>query len=94
MIDANGQRDMFAENPGVLPARPVSHVPSPDHVRQRMRNMLNEVRGFRDQLPWTAQELYVAKLIFHNAGEWLPSDEREALRAAYLAELARLNVPA
>ena len=40
--------------------------------------------------PWPPQRAEVNAILFHQMAGWLPEDEREELRAAFRAELARL----
>jgi hypothetical protein len=42
-------------------------------------------------MPWAAQETRVNRLLFHQMANWLPADERDALRSAFSRELDRLQ---
>lgn len=59
-------------------------------ARQRLTALLAEVRAAA-RMPWDAQKAEVNALIFHNMANWLPPSERDALRDAFRAELARLR---
>ena len=59
------------------------------HARQRMATLLDEIRA-ADAMPWDAQRAEVNALVFHNMANWLPAPERDALRAAFRAEMERL----
>lgn len=59
-------------------------------VRPRLAALLAEARA-AERMPWTPQAAEVNALLFHNMANWLPEAERDSLRAAFRAELARLG---
>ena len=59
-------------------------------VRPRLQALLAEARR-ADSMPWPPQAAEVNALLFHNMANWLPEAERDSLRAAFRAELARLG---
>lgn len=42
-------------------------------------------------MPWDAQRAEVNAVVFHNMANWLPAPERDMLRAAFRAEMDRLQ---
>jgi len=59
-------------------------------VRPRLHALLAEARAAA-RTPWSEQDTRVNAIVFHNMANWLPEAEREALRAAFRAELDRLS---
>ncbi len=59
-------------------------------VRPKLAALLAEARG-ASRMPWTAQVAEVNAIIFHNMANWLPPEERDALRSAFREEFARLK---
>lgn len=82
------QDDLFAARPLNEPLPP--EVPEPSAIRERLTNLLAVVRT-ADDLPWEPQRARVQANLFHNMANWLPSNERDALRSEFAAELARLQ---
>ena len=78
------QLDMFGAE--ALPA----YRPDPDKVRARLHLILNEARAART-LPWEPTRLSLYRTIFPPMANWLPAEEADELRAAFAAELARLE---
>lgn len=78
------QSDLFGEAP--------PSGPKPDTVRRRLAELLSAARG-AERMPWDEQRATVCAHLFHNMANWLPAPERDTLRAAFAAELARLRRP-
>lgn len=94
MSSPNRQPDLFGQPQadlfdGYSPAEPPEERMAAT-ARQRLEALLGEARE-AVRLPWDAQKAEVNALIFHNMASWLPIEERDALRAAFWAELARLH---
>ena len=94
MSSAIRQADLFGTpQPDLFAA----HDPAPQTpermqalVRPRLAALLAEARA-ADRMPWDAQKTEVHAILFHNMANWLPPEEREALRAAFRVELTRLG---
>lgn len=69
---------------------PEDYAPKPEAMRARLLALLGTARG-ATRMPWPAQEAEVNAVIFPQMAQWLPEPEREDLRAAFAAEMARLR---
>ena len=91
MTHPTRQGDLFPVQPNLLDNLPTgSSIPSPDLIRQRLEHLLATARD-AERLPWDGQRVRVNALLFHNMANWLPAEERDALRAAFVEELTRLG---
>lgn len=59
-------------------------------VRPRLAVLLAEARAATEN-PWTAERTWVHAHMFHGMTSWLPTEDRDRLRAALVAELVRLG---
>ena len=82
------QTDLFAAARASTP--PPSDLPDPAAIRVRLQDMLTTVRNAK-VIPWTSDRTRVQQLIFYNMANWLPEDERDALRRDFSYEMARLQ---
>ncbi|GLI93287.1 hypothetical protein [Methylocystis echinoides] len=64
----------------------------PAAIRLRLQAMLDDIRAARDESPWSSATTQLNKLLFPQMANWLPAVERDALRMAFEAELARLGL--
>ena len=69
---------------------PEDYTPKPEVIGARLLAMLASARNAA-RMPWPAQEAEVNATIFPQMAQWLPEPEREELRAAFAAEMARLR---
>ena len=94
MNSAIRQPDLFAPAQPDLLADAAPDPQSPERmvafVRPKLEALLAEARG-AVRMPWPAQAAEVNAIVFHNMANWLPPEERDALRAAFLEEFARLK---
>ena len=94
MTSAIRQPDLFAPAQPDLLADATPDPQSPERmvafVRPKLAALLAEARG-ASHMPWTAQVAEVNAIIFHNMANWLPPEERDALRAAFREEFTRLK---
>lgn len=83
------QPDLFAAHD------PAPHTPErmAPRVRPRLLALLAEARAAA-RMPWPPREAETKAMLFHNMANWLPEAEREALRAAFRAEMERLAAAA
>ena len=81
------QLDLFATSKSKVS---VSETPDPDAIRERLNGILRQLRA-AERVPRTAAELRSWRLVFPNMANWLPADERDALRLQFTAEVARLE---
>jgi hypothetical protein len=94
MTFAIRQPDLFPPAQPDLLANAEPDLQTPERmmamVRPKLAALLAEARA-AERMPWTAQVAEVNALLFHNMANWLPAEEKESLRAAFRAELARLK---
>ena len=69
---------------------PVSQTPDPEMIRARLQALLQTVRN-ANEMPWQASRTRTQEHLFHNMANWLPEQERDALRSAFTAEMERLR---
>lgn len=93
MTTANRQPDLFAPRQADLLGAHDPYPQTPEaaslRVRPRLHALLAEARA-ATRMPWSAKDARVNAIVFHNSANWLPAAERDALRAAFRAELDRL----
>jgi hypothetical protein len=68
-----------------------SYDPEPDSVRRELMAILAKARAAPAE-PWDQREASLYRVIFPQMANWLPEEEARGLRAAFAAELARLEV--
>ncbi len=91
MNHATRQAHLFTAQPDLFDALPpASTAPAPETIRARLHALLETARTAA-KMPWEPQRERVNALLFHNMANWLPEAERDALRAAFTAELDRLR---
>ncbi|MHB8528194.1 MAG: hypothetical protein ACYC8V_01620 [Caulobacteraceae bacterium] len=78
------QLDLF---PQAAPAAP-STVPTVESVRARIDGVMGALRS-SDARPWSAKEAAMWKLVVPRMANWLPAEEREAVRAEFWALVGR-----
>ncbi len=85
LFDDPNQIELFSAED----APPKAYSADPDKVRQRLRNILNEVRAIERH---TAENrrLILYRTIFPQMSLWLPDEEAAQLRFEFEAELVRL----
>jgi hypothetical protein len=83
------QGDLFAAAAGA-PEPPAPETPDPGVIRTRLESMLAFVQG-AVELPWETTRARAQEHLFYKMAAWLPSEERDALRNAFLAEMHRLR---
>ena len=82
------QADLFGAGRG--PAAPVPETPDADAIRARLHAVLDTLRAAR-AMPWEPARVRTQEHLFQNMTNWLPEVERDALRLAFAAEMARLR---
>ncbi len=80
------QLDMFGAS-----APEVAALPTAETVRPRLVEALELLRSTQD-MPWTLPELRRWQVVFPQMTNWLPSDERAAMRAEFASLLGRFGV--
>ena len=83
------QPDLFA----APRAEPDSVVPGEEDVRARLHALLATVEA-AERMPWPPARARTNDLVFFNMANWLPRDERDALRARFSAQMTRLRAGA
>jgi hypothetical protein len=84
-MNRDAQPDLFAGQP-VQPA----YVPNPEHVRNRLRKVIGEMRA-ADVLPWESTQVTLFRTIIPRMTYHLPDEEGARWRAEFAAEMARLE---
>jgi hypothetical protein len=79
------QLDMF----GPPPVAPVLR-PTAEDARPKLTEVLDRLRG-STVMPLSNKELLFWRTVFPQMSKWLPNEEREAMCAAFFAELKRLE---
>jgi hypothetical protein len=82
------QGELFAAEP---PAP--AYRPDPAKVRARLEKILGEARAAAT-MPWESTRANLYRTIVPDMTRWLPDDEAERWRAAFAAEMARLDAAA
>lgn len=83
------QADLFA---GEAPRNAGSGSANPDHVRLRLRQILEQVET-ASTLPWDERTTRLNRTIFPQMTRWLPPAEGQALLQAFDRAMARLKAP-
>ena len=83
--------DLFSSQGTLFDTVP-DHAPGnrEQRVRARLFDLLDTARGAA-RMPWERQRAEVNEILFRQSSNWLPEEEREALRAAFAREMARLR---
>lgn len=81
------QADLFS---AAKPAELQPETPEPDAIRVRLRALLAEAQA-ASALRRAPQDAHVQEIVFHNMTDWLPEAERDEVRRAFAAEMARLQ---
>jgi hypothetical protein len=90
-LSRSTQPDLFATQSDLLgPPPKQSYTPSLATVRAEANKVLEKARIARE-MPWTAKELAFWKTVFPQMTNWLPAEEAEQLRAAFMEEICRLE---
>jgi len=93
MLHATRQGDLFALVPeAVRVDRALEPEALRETARQRLNGLLDRIRACAEGYPWPDVQHPGKIMFFHNAANWLPEEEREALRAAFRAECERLGL--
>ncbi len=71
------------------PVEQPSTVPSVDAVRSRLEALLNGLRA-AEAMPLTDKQLRFWTTVVPQMSNWLPDDEREAVRREFDAQVQRL----
>jgi hypothetical protein len=82
------QLELFADSP----ASAVSTVPTQGFVRARLDSILDPLRR-ASTLPWSARELAKFRVIVPQMANWLPPDERDAVRREFTSLVETLLAP-
>ncbi len=87
----NRQPDLFPTTAAIDAPAALDPETMRARVRPRLAALLAEARAATEN-PWTAERTRVHAHLFHNMANWLPPAERDATRAAFVAELTRLGL--
>lgn len=79
------QLELFAE-----PDVTHSSIPTVESIRVRLDRVLTPLRS-ASEFPWTGKEAARWKLVVPQMAEWLPTEERDAVRAEFAALIQRFE---
>lgn len=85
MIKAMSQFELFES-----PVKQPSTVPSVDAVRSRLEALLNGLRD-AEAMPLTDKQLRFWTTVVPQMSNWLPDDEKAAVRAEFDSHIERLS---
>ena len=90
-MSRSSQPDLFGTQVDLLgPPPKQSYTPSLATVRAEVNKVLEKARIARE-MPWTAKEVAFWKTVFPQMTNWLPAEEAEQLRSAFMEEICRLE---
>lgn len=89
-MSRSSQPDLFATSDLLGPPPKQSYTPSLATVRAEVNKVLEKARLARE-MPWTAKEVAFWKTVFPQMTNWLPAEEAEQLRSAFMEEICRLE---
>ena len=90
-MSRSSQPDLFGTQADLLgPPPKQSYTPSLATVRAEVNKVLEKARIARE-MPWTAKEVAFWKTVFPQMTNWLPAEEAEQLRSAFMEEICRLE---
>lgn len=73
-----------------MDARPPPTTPIADGVRARLDAILASLQA-ANNMQWTAPDARYWSIVVPQMANWLPPDERDAVHAAFTAEITRLQ---
>lgn len=81
--------------PGEDRMQPVARgfAPEPDVVRARLNGLLALARS-AEVMPWPVEDARMWQTVFPQMANWLPDDEADQLRLAFMQEIERLKMAA
>jgi hypothetical protein len=86
------QGDLFAAASATV--RPsTAEAPEPETIRARLHAILALLRD-ACEMPWEPLRARTQEYLFTNMAEWLPQEERDALRREFAAQMSRLRTAA
>jgi hypothetical protein len=90
-MSRSNQTDLFGTQADLFgPPPPKSYAPSLATVRAEVNKVLEKAR-IAKEMPWTAKEVAFWKTVFPQMSNWLPAEEAEQLRSAFMEEICRLE---
>ena len=93
--DPGGEGQLSLFGPGKDRMQPAARrfAPDPEVVRARLNGLLAMARGAR-VMPWPEQDARMWQTVFPQMANWLPDDEADQLRFAFVQEIERLKAAA
>lgn len=70
---------------------PQRYVPDIDDIRAELNAVLDSLRAAADAGAMDARTMRFHKTVFPQMANWLPEKERDSMRAAFAAEIARVE---
>ncbi len=87
------QTSLFGEGEDRLQVPAQTFAPDPETVRRRL-NALIETARRAETMPWSERDARMWQTVFPNMANWLPEDEANQLRFAFVQEIERLKAAA
>ena len=84
------QQSLFGDGEDRLQTPAQSYAPDPENVRRRLHALLDEARNAQT-MPWPERDARMWQTVFPNMANWLPEDEANQLRFAFMQEIERLK---
>jgi hypothetical protein len=88
--EPEGQLSLFGAGEDRMQATTTRFVPDPEVVRARLHNLLAMARG-ANVMPWPEHDARMWQTVFPQMANWLPDDEADQLRFAFVCEIERLK---
>lgn len=77
---------------GLEDTRPDPTKVDPQAVREELLAILATARAAQDAAPWDRRTQRYHRVVFPQMANWLPPEEADQLRFAFLAELDRIEL--
>ena len=88
----NRQPDLFATTASVHQPVALDRASMEKRVRPGLEAIMHAART-ADSLPWDERQTRINCYLIHQSSNWLPVEERDAMRAEFIRELERLGAP-
>ncbi len=91
-VDIGSADQLSLFGPGEDRMQPTARrfAPDPEVVRARLHGLLSLARGAK-VMPWPEQDARMWQTVFPQMANWLPDDEADQLRFAFVQEIERLR---
>ena len=87
------QLSLFGAGDGRIQPPVQRFTPDPEVIRRRLLGLLTLAREART-MPWPERDARMWQTVFPQMANWLPADEADQLRFAFVQEIERLKAAA